>query len=178
MASKRAFTSILSRSLRNPISNHPLSTPPLYKSLSPRPSPQARYPLLHPQRRWDSTSASPPKAYTFDEIKHLISNPSPSRILIDVREPHELHSTGRIPTAYNLPIASSPDALFLPAADFEDKFDFAKPSADTEVVFYCKAGVRSRTAARMAKMAGWEKVGEYGAVGWSGWGRGGGRDGG
>ncbi len=28
-------------------------------------------------------------------------------------------------------------------------------------MFYCKAGVRSRAAAELAKHAGWEKVGEY-----------------
>jgi rhodanese-related sulfurtransferase len=28
-------------------------------------------------------------------------------------------------------------------------------------VFYCKAGVRSRAAAELARQAGWEKVGEY-----------------
>lgn len=127
-------------------------------------------------------------AETSPQIKDLVANPSPSRILIgtstiqppssslpsfppscppltlphpDVREPHELAYTGRIPTAHNLPIASSPDALFLPADAFEGKFDFPKPSHDTEVVFYCKAGVRSRAAAGMARMAGWEKVGEY-----------------
>lgn len=60
-----------------------------------------------------------------------------------------------------MPIASSPDALFLPTDAFEDKFDFPKPGHDVEVVFYCKAGVRSRAAAGMAKMAGWERVGEY-----------------
>lgn len=29
------------------------------------------------------------------------------------------------------------------------------------MVFYCKAGVRSRAAAELAKQAGWKAVGEY-----------------
>lgn len=85
-----------------------------------------------------------------------------------MREPAELRSSGRIPGAQNLPINSNPDALFLPAEDFEDKFGFSKPSRTDEVIFYCKAGVRSRTAAGLARMAGWEKVGEY-AGSWIDW---------
>ena len=90
-----------------------------------------------------------------------------------MREPPELLETGHIPTAHNMPINSSPEALFLPAEEFEEKFGFAKPGAGVEVVFYCKAGVRSRTAARLAVQAGWRRVGEYGGS-WVEWvGRGG-----
>ena len=78
-----------------------------------------------------------------------------------MREPSEIAQTGHIPHAKNLPITSHPDALFLPAEEFEDRFSFPKPTAETEVVFYCKAGVRSRAAAGMAREAGWERVGEY-----------------
>ncbi len=38
---------------------------------------------------------------------------------------------------------------------------YPRPSKDAEVVFYCKAGVRSRTSATLAKHAGWTNVGEY-----------------
>ena len=58
-------------------------------------------------------------------------------------------------------MTSSPDSFFLTEDDFEDRFGFVRPAADTEVVFYCKAGVRSRAAAALAKQAGWTKVGEY-----------------
>ena len=95
------------------------------------------------------------------QVKSLTASPSADRILIDVREPSELQSSGRISGAHNLPITSSPDGLFLPAEEFEDKFGFPKPKASDEVIFYCKAGVRSRSAAGIARMAGWEKVGEY-----------------
>ena len=95
------------------------------------------------------------------QVESLTASPSADRILIDVREPAELQSTGRIPGAQNLPINSSPDGLFLPAEDFEDKFGFPKPRASDEVIFYCKSGVRSRSAAGLARMAGWQKVGEY-----------------
>jgi rhodanese-related sulfurtransferase len=60
-----------------------------------------------------------------------------------------------------MPITSQPDALFLPAEEFQDRFGFAKPTATTEVVFYCKAGVRSSAAAQLARQVGYERVGEY-----------------
>jgi rhodanese-related sulfurtransferase len=60
-----------------------------------------------------------------------------------------------------MPINSSPDALFLPAEDFEDRFGFTKPDAGAEIVFYCKAGIRSKNAAGLAKQAGFSNVKEY-----------------
>lgn len=61
----------------------------------------------------------------------------------------------------NIPITSQPDALLLPPEEFTDRFGFAKPPLDKEVVFFCKAGVRSSAAAQIAKQAGYQHVGEY-----------------
>lgn len=113
-----------------------------------------------------SQQEEPPrsKIYTYEDILSLTQSPSPNRILIDVREPSELTSTGRIPTSQNIPLQTHPDFAFLPPEEFEDRFGFPKPSAEQEVVFYCKAGVRSRAAAKMARDAGWGKergVGEF-----------------
>ena len=79
---------------------------------------------------------------------------------LDVREPAE-YAAGFIPSAINIPISSQPEALFLPPDEFEDRFGFTKPPASKEVVFYCKAGVRSAAAAQLARQGGYEKVGEY-----------------
>ena len=118
-------------------------------------------------RKEDPASPAPAQEkqstlYTFSDIQSLSTTPSPTRILIDVREPNELQATGKIPTAQNLPITSAADGFFLPADEFEDRFGFEKPGEDTEVVFYCKAGVRSRAAARLASQAGFGgKIGEF-----------------
>jgi len=114
-------------------------------------------------RNPDISSGIPPsKIYTFHEIEDLSSSPSSDRILIDVREPSEVLHTGRIPSAQNIPISSAPDAFFMSPEDFEDKFGFPRPSKQDEVVFYCKAGVRSRAAARLAGQAGFGgKIGEF-----------------
>lgn len=51
--------------------------------------------------------------------------------------------------------------MFLPEDEFEDRFGFSKPDKDKELVFYCKAGVRSSAAAQLAQQHGYEKVSEY-----------------
>ncbi len=48
---------------------------------------------------------------------------------LDVREPTELSSTGKIPTAYSMPIVSNPDAIYLPAEEFRARFGFEKPGS-------------------------------------------------
>ncbi|KAI1339504.1 rhodanese domain-containing protein [Xylariaceae sp. FL0016] len=130
-------------------------------------------PLRYGGVRWSSESATGSKIWTFQEIDALSkSEPSstPSAIIIDVREPSELASTGKIPGALHIPITSRPDAFHLPVDEFEDVFDFPRPEKDQELVFYCKAGVRSRAAAGIAREAGWKQVGEYPGswVEWSG----------
>jgi rhodanese-related sulfurtransferase len=95
------------------------------------------------------------------QVQKLSQNPRSSLTLIDTREPHELQSTGTIPTSVNIPVQSSPDAFFLTPEEFEERFGFERPEKEDEVVFYCKAGVRSRAAAELAKQAGWKTVAEY-----------------
>lgn len=138
--------------------------------------PRLRQPKRHftttlTARNQDSSSTStptaqaPPRIYTFAEIQDLSSSnpPDPHRILIDVREPGELQSTGRIPGSQNLPVSTGADGFFLPADEFEERFGFPKPDAGKdEVIFYCKAGVRSRAASALAQQASFAaKVGEF-----------------
>ena len=55
--------------------------------------------------------------------------PQKNLILVDVREPAELTSTGIIPTAVAVPLASQPDALFLTPEEFETRLGYPKPGA-------------------------------------------------
>jgi len=129
------------------------------------------------QKRWHSSAPTKSKSYDFQkvcdplnttphttlitlQIKEVSSKPSSDLLLVDVREPHE-YEAGFIPTAINIPITSNPDALLLPAEEFEDRFGFAKPDVNKEVVFYCKAGVRSSAAAQVAEQGGYQKIAEY-----------------
>lgn len=107
-------------------------------------------------------SALPNVPYlTCSQIKAHIAKPISNRILIDTREPGELQQTGTIPGSLNIPIKSRPDSFHITADEFEDRFGFERPAKDVEIVVYCKAGVRSRAAAELARQEGWEKVVEY-----------------
>jgi rhodanese-related sulfurtransferase len=130
--------------------------PRLLCTLQPTPRLLFRPAIILPSRIRTYTSSTPPKRYDFTDIQNL----PPGKILIDVREPSE-YEAGAIPGAINLPISSAPEALCLPEDEFEDRFGFEKPPKDTEVVFYCKAGVRSAAAAQLAQQQGYENVAEY-----------------
>ncbi|KAB8232232.1 rhodanese-like domain-containing protein [Aspergillus alliaceus] len=136
--------------------------PPI-RQLQPNPKPQ-----LHRQScRWKSDNSLPLKQWEFNDINAALPGTKPERnlILVDVREPAELKATGIIPSAVSVPLASQPDAFFLTAEEFENRFGYPKPGAEGEgdVVFYCKAGVRARAAAQLAVQAGYEaeRVGVY-----------------
>ncbi|KIW94804.1 uncharacterized protein Z519_04781 [Cladophialophora bantiana CBS 173.52] len=125
----------------------------------------------HSSSSSSSTSAPEPQSrlYTFTDMQSLASSPDPNRIIVDVREPSELKSTGKIPGSRNLPIKSAADGFFLGPEEFEERFGWEKPSQDDEVIFYCKAGVRSQAAARLAGQAGFGgKIGEFPGS-WSEW---------
>ncbi|KAK0629778.1 Rhodanese-like domain-containing protein [Bombardia bombarda] len=102
------------------------------------------------------------KIWDFEQIQKLIKDPkSSSVIIVDTREPGELKETGRIPGAVNISVKSAPDSYHISDEEFEDAFGYPRPAKDAEVVFYCKAGVRSRAAASLARDAGYTNVGEY-----------------
>ncbi|CAG9939129.1 unnamed protein product [Clonostachys rosea f. rosea IK726] len=89
------------------------------------------------------------------------SDDKPSVIFVDVREPEELFTTGKIPGAINIPITSAVQSFHISDEDFVDLYGFERPAKDAELMFYCKAGVRARSAAGLAQHAGWTNVGEY-----------------
>jgi len=70
--------------------------------------------------------------------------------------------------------------MYLTPDEFETRFGFAKPDPaeveGTQMVFYCKAGVRARAAAQMAVQAGYDpaSIGVYDGS-WLDWERNGGK---
>lgn len=98
----------------------------------------------------------------YEEIKVLSKNAT-KKLLVDVREPKELNETGRIPNSINIPLATVGEALSENTNDeqFQKKFGCKKPDKDTEVIFYCKIGVRSLKAAQEAQQLGFSNVKNY-----------------
>ncbi|RAK99106.1 rhodanese-like domain-containing protein [Aspergillus ibericus CBS 121593] len=177
----RSFNSRSSSLPQSTTTSTPLRTLP--RTTVPQP--------LHPLsiRQQSSTGDNEPsfRQWGFEDITASLPTTSPasppsmpqkSLILIDVREPAELTSTGIIPSAVSVPLASQPDALFLTEEEFETRFGFPKPGVkgDGEIVFYCKAGVRARAAAQLAVQAGYEaeRIGVYDGS-WLDWAKKGGR---
>ncbi|UNI22059.1 hypothetical protein JDV02_007983 [Purpureocillium takamizusanense] len=119
------------------------------------------------------------RLWSFEEVKRLVEEgkaadgdePAESEgdrksssgqiVIVDVREPIELHETGKIPGAVNIPITSAVQSFHVSDADFQDMYGFERPPRDAHLLFYCKAGVRARSAAGLAQHAGWDSVGEY-----------------
>ncbi|KAE8339816.1 hypothetical protein BDV24DRAFT_134986 [Aspergillus arachidicola] len=127
-------------------------------------------PVQQSFRRWKSDGEPTLRQWGFEDINASLptspgTKPQKNLILVDVREPAELSSTGIIPSAVSVPLASQPDAFFLTPEEFETRFGYPKPGAGEEgdIVFYCKAGVRAKAAAQLAVQAGYdaERIGVY-----------------
>ncbi|KAI6710470.1 hypothetical protein JHW43_007008 [Diplocarpon mali] len=130
-------------------------------SISPSPSIQSAASVAQRAHSRFYSQSAPSIKYTYKDVKALVEKSDPNRVLIDTREPAELRDSGTIPGSLNIPISSKPDSFFISAEEFEDRFGFERPSKNQEVVFFCKAGVRSKAAAAFARQAGWVKVAEY-----------------
>ncbi|XP_044722000.1 rhodanese-like domain-containing protein [Hirsutella rhossiliensis] len=145
-------------------------------------SPRAASPPALP-RRWyslgssgadgaENDSPSGSRIWTFDEVKRQVevnSRGPPSKgqqkvVFIDVREYNELAATGKIPGAVNMPLMTAAQVVEQPGNEELARQHSLQPRPqprDAHLVFYCRAGVRARTAAQLAGRAGWPSVGEY-----------------
>lgn len=77
----------------------------------------------------------------------------PGAVVIDVREPAE-YKAGHVPGARLLPLGSI------------DKESAAAviPDQGTEVLVYCRSGVRSKKGAEKLAVLGYERVSEFGGI--------------
>lgn len=145
---------------------HSMSVPVSATKALPRPA--GALARSAPGRCFSAAGESPvpgSRIWTFDEVKTLVQERREDKegsgvVIVDVREPAELLATGKIPGTINIPIASAVQSFHV-ADDFEAMYSFARPPRDATLLFYCKAGVRARSAASLARHAGWQSVGEY-----------------
>lgn len=104
----------------------------------------------------------PSENVTLQELRKLIDS-APGHVLIDVREPREL-AHGMIPTAKNIPLPEIPQALEMAEEEFEKKFGFKKPGKKDSIIFYCRTGGRSHTAAMIARQKGFNAKNFVGGI--------------
>ncbi|RXN13708.1 thiosulfate sulfurtransferase rhodanese-like domain-containing 1 [Labeo rohita] len=71
--------------------------------------------------------------------------------LFDVHEPDELEA-GFIPGATNIPLGDLEQALMLNPDQFREHYGIPKPGLD--FVLYCRRGIRSLTALKIARDLG------------------------
>ncbi|KAG7147475.1 Thiosulfate sulfurtransferase RDL2 like protein [Verticillium longisporum] len=156
------------------------TTPAFHTRLAVRPATHPRFRLYSSSsstasdEEYHETSARGTKLWTFDQLERAVDSNKSGLIIVDTREPGEVRQTGHIPGAINIPITTHPESFHVTAEEFEDRFGFERPAKNSELVFYCKAGVRSRAAAALAAEAGWTGVGEYPGS-WLDWEKNGGR---
>lgn len=107
-----------------------------------------------PARRWYSPQSldEPARAVAYDQVKNELGKDKVR--IVDVREPDE-YAAGHIPGSVNIPFRSSPGALGLEPAEFEDTFGFKKPDPNDTLLFYCQGGVRSSGAEQLAATYGY-----------------------
>lgn len=84
-------------------------------------------------------------------------------VIMDVRGHDEVAQTGKLDdVVHTLPLPYIAEgALSMDEDDFEEQFGFVKPSLDETLVFTCKAGIRSASAAKLAQMAGYTDILDY-----------------
>ena len=101
-----------------------------------------------------------PPAVDYEEFEALRRDET--AVLLDVRNPGELESDGRIPGAVNVPIGAVPETFTTMDDDiFEDLFGTEKPSKNRKIVTFCKIGLRGKKAADFLVASGYSDVSFY-----------------
>ncbi|KAK4684369.1 thiosulfate:glutathione sulfurtransferase, partial [Tremellales sp. Uapishka_1] len=99
---------------------------------------------------------------SYEELKPITQQPTDDILIIDVREPDEV-ALGSIPSSVNLPLSTLKEALDSKtnAGDFQRKYAFTKPLPSQNIIFFCRSGKRSASAAEIAGDKGYPNVRNY-----------------
>ncbi|CAH0553906.1 unnamed protein product [Brassicogethes aeneus] len=82
-------------------------------------------------------------------------------LILDVRDPGEIESTGKIPGSINIALGTLENALLMNNDNFAKDYGRPKPNAGFPLVFTCLKGGRATKAAEIASRLGYEKVKVY-----------------
>ncbi|XP_053603274.1 thiosulfate sulfurtransferase/rhodanese-like domain-containing protein 3 isoform X1 [Plodia interpunctella] len=109
----------------------------------------------------------PRHVVSYEDILKVIHKPE--KLIIDVRNPEEVSSTGKIPSSINIPLSSVSDVLAsMSNEEFQKQYHRTKPSSSDELIFYCQSGRRSTEALDKALKLGYTKSKTY-LGSWNDW---------
>ncbi|XP_045762172.1 rhodanese domain-containing protein CG4456-like [Maniola jurtina] len=114
-----------------------------------------------------SSTVDPKRVVSYEDMLKVIHQPE--KMIIDVRNPDEVNSTGKIPSSINIPLGNVQDALAtMSEEEFQKQFRRPKPSVSDELIFYCRSGKRSTEALDKALKLGFNKSKTY-LGSWNDW---------
>lgn len=103
----------------------------------------------------------PKKIVTYEELLEVIK--TPSKYLIDVRNPDEIKETGKIPSSINIPLPVLGEVLSpsMSNEDFTQQYQRPKPTSSDELIFTCQSGRRATSALETALKLGYPNSKNY-----------------
>ncbi|XP_041971298.1 rhodanese domain-containing protein CG4456-like [Aricia agestis] len=107
-----------------------------------------------------SKMVDPKRVISYEDMLKIVRQPE--KVIIDVRNPEEISSTGRIPSSINIPLNSIDTVLSsMPSEEFKRQFKRDKPSESDELIFYCRSGKRATEALDKALKLGFSNSKNY-----------------
>ncbi|KAJ8936903.1 hypothetical protein NQ318_010930 [Aromia moschata] len=96
------------------------------------------------------------RVVTFEEMEKFAN--SKDVLIIDVREPDEVNSTGKIGDSIHIPLGELENALkSLDEEEFKNKYHVPRSLPDFPIVFSCKLGGRAEKAMKIVLGHGFSK---------------------
>ncbi|XP_030030602.1 rhodanese domain-containing protein CG4456 isoform X3 [Manduca sexta] len=109
----------------------------------------------------------PKRVVSYDDMLKVIHQPE--KVIIDVRNPDEVHNTGKIPSSINIPLGNVQNVLAsMSEEEFKRQYQRSKPSSSDELIFYCQSGRRSSEALDKALKLGYSNSKTY-LGSWNDW---------
>ncbi|KAJ0178959.1 hypothetical protein K1T71_005734 [Dendrolimus kikuchii] len=135
------------------------------KSLSPYIS-QCFINVHTTKRMYTQETAQPVMNVDYDYVQQATGNNNV--LIVDVREPDEVKEHGKIPNSVNIPLGNITPVLSMSENEFQNTYNRAKPTPNSEIIFYCMIGKRSGKAQQNATELGYKNAKNY--VGsWNDW---------
>ncbi|XP_075971411.1 rhodanese domain-containing protein CG4456-like isoform X2 [Anticarsia gemmatalis] len=101
----------------------------------------------------------PKRVVSYEDVLNGLNEPR--KVIIDVRDPDEINTTGKIPSSINIPLGNVNTGLSMSDDEFRKHYKQNKPSADDELIFYCRSGRRATEALDQALKLGYNNSKTY-----------------